>query len=586
MKYLRSYRDYLNESFHYKESTNLKYLDRIFEEDDSWKGTHDWVISGLHGETTQGYKMLGDQISLIGGPGSEGLHIYGWEDARDEKPGLVEVLKKNKTGKIICFSKGCEYLNNIAKHLSNKSNLWIIEPYGKIKIPEGVPKNQIILGPTPDRGSENFVEGNIKTPDGTDHWGSLTYAGKLIGIYKEKKEQDVLDAYYKYEDDPVKADIGSIQQFLIDMGTKSVDGTGGAVPLTRDGKFGEDTATAVAVYLYGTGSLLKPPLKSPQKITISELQTKLGVNTSGMADKKTLEAIAKKFNEIVESKVEKARNEAGGTWNEEGRSAKYGETIKNVMNGNTAPYEGTFQARQTFYRQIHELLYSNPNAEAKEAIESFGLKPINSNWFQAAAAVNQANALGAADNWNLWIISDETEAMLRYCGIELLKRNIVTAKEMLLGTLNKSFTNAKGRTVKLDKSVQGQVLDNRLVEYEQSELDKLMAGYKSRSGPDKWKSMIDGINASFGLPAAPSLISNVIKAFFGPKAAAGAGILDFFLSSTSPAYKLISNVVSGITNYFNHTFNIDDYDNRATLGKGCVAELYHGEGNFTGMNTI
>jgi hypothetical protein len=612
MKYLRSYRDYLNESSQYqrsglnrsshlksknfiKEFRNFKNSNRLFEEDDSWKERHHFIISDLHGETSPGQKMMGDQIKLIGGPGGEQMHITGWEDARSESERLVANLKRNKTGRIICIGKGCEYLGNIAKHISNKSNIWVVEPSGKINIPDGIPKNQVILGPTPNRGSENFEEGNIKTPEGTDHWGALTYAGKLIGIYSDKLISDEfkyaagsLDpAYYKYEKSPITGDIGEIQQFMIDMGTKSVDGNGGTSYLTKDGSFGEDTATAIAIYLYGTESLPKDDLKNPQKITVSELQKRLGIGVDGQAGKETLDAIAKKFNDIVKSKIGKEDSEAANnSWNSNGKSTTYGETIKNVMNGNTAPYEGTFQARQTFYRQIHELLYAKPNAEAKAAIESFNLKPIHSNWFQAAAAVNQANALGAADNWNLWIISDETEEMLRYCGVELLKRNIVTAKEMLLGTLNKSFTSAKGKTIKLDKSVQGQTLDNRLVEYEQSELNGIMSGYRSKTGPDNWKSMIDGINASFGLPAAPSLISNVIKKFFGPKAAAGAGILDFFFSANSPAYKLVSNTISGIANYFDHTFNIDNYDNRATLGKGCVAQLYNGEGSLSGMNLI
>jgi hypothetical protein len=176
--------------------------------------------------------------------------------------------------------------------------------------------------------------------------------------------------------------------------------------------------------------------------------------------------------------------------------------------------------------------------------------------------------------------------MLRYCGVQLLKKNIVTAKQMLLGTLNKTFVNAKGKNVKLDKSAQGQILDNRLVEYEQTELNKIMKTYKTEIGKDTWKSMIDGINASFGLPAAPPLIMGVIKKFFGPKTSATAGILDTFLSNTSATYRAISGIISGISNYFNHTFNIDNYDNRAVLGKGCVSEIYHGEGKFQGMNLI
>ena len=395
-------------------------------------------------------------------------------------------------------------------------------------------------------------------------------------------------AYYKYEKSPITGNAGEIQQFLIDMGTKVVDGKGGSSPLVKDWSFGKDTASAIAVYLYGGNSLLKVPLKHPQKITVSELQKKLGVKIDGKAGKETLDAVAKKFNNIVKSKIakEKSNSSAGSTWNPKGVSKRYGETIKNIMNGNTAPYEGTFQSRQTFYRQIHELLYATPNAEAKAAISSFGLKPIHSNWFQAASSVNQANALGAADNYNLWIISDDTEKMLRHCGVKLVKKNIVTAKEMLLGTLNKSFTNAQGKTVKLDKSAEGQKLDNRLVEYEQSELNKIMADYKKTVKEDSWKSMIDGINASFGLPAAPSMISNVIKNFFGPKTSATASFFDVVLSAVSPAYSGLKKAVSAISGFVDHTFNIDSYSNRSTLGKGCVAQLYHGDGKVNGINLI
>ena len=398
---------------------------------------------------------------------------------------------------------------------------------------------------------------------------------------------EALNAYHKYEKSPIKGDTGEIQQFLIDMGTKVIDGKGGFTPLKKDRDFGKLTASAVWIYLYGTGSMMKPSLEYPQQKTLKELQSKLGLKADGDAGPVTLNSIAKKLNGIVKTKLSQEKSKsAQGTWNKEGESQKYGTTIKNIMNGNTAPYQATFQSRQTFYRQIHELLYATPNKEAKAAIKSFGLKPIHSNWFQAASAVNQANALGAADNINLWIMSDDTEKMLKYCGVELLKGNIITAKQMLLGTLDKTFVNPKGKKVRLDKSAQGQTLDNRLVEYEQTELNKIMSEYKTKVGKDTWKSMIDGINASFGLPAAPTLIMNVIKKFFGPKTKATFGILDTILGSTSTAYKAISNMISGISNYFNHTFNIDNYDNRAILGKGCVSELYHGEGNFQGINLI
>lgn len=408
-------------------------------------------------------------------------------------------------------------------------------------------------------------------------------------VHLNEEADNKLNNYLKYLKSPIKGDIGEIQQFLIDMGTKVVDGKGGSTPLKKDWEFKNRTASALWSYLYGTSSMVKIPLKFPQQKTVKELQTKLGVKADGKVGSETLNAISKKINTRVKETAKKLSDDKGssaGKWNPKGVSKRYGEIIKNIMNGNTAPYEGTFQARQTFYRKIHELLYATPNAEAKAAISSFGLKPIHSNWFQAAASVNQANALGAADNYNLWIMTDDTEKMLRHCGVKLLKKNIVTAKEMLLGTLNKTFTNSKGKTIKLDKSVQGQKLDNRLVEYEQTELNKIMADYKKTVKGDSWKSMIDGINASFGLPAAPPIISNVIKNFFGPKTSSSLSFFDVFLSSISPGYIALKKTISAIAGFIDHTFNIDSYSNRSTLGKGCIAQLYHGDGKTNGINLI
>jgi len=369
---------------------------------------------------------------------------------------------------------------------------------------------------------------------------------------------------------PVTANACDIQKFLINVGHN----------ITNDCDFGNSSATAYATWRYGASE----GIKSVDTLWKRMKSAGLDVGSSSGFGPKMAAAIAKEINYQI-PRLSKCSTSSSGSWNPKGQSSKYGQLIKNIMSGNTSPYESTFDSRQTFYRLIHELLYFKPNSEAAAAISSFGLKPIHSNWFQAAAVVNQSNALGASDNVNLWIISDDTEEMLRWCGVELLKRNIVTAKEMLLGTLNKSFKTADGKTLKLDKSAQGQTLDNRLVEYEQTELKKLMDQYKS-SHTSSWKAMIDGINASFGLPAAPSVIKQVLSHWFVPQKSSTLAIIDAIATVSIPSYAPIKLAIESIANYFNHTFNIESYDHRIKMGKGCVSQLYGGTGSFSGTNLI
>jgi hypothetical protein len=144
-------------------------------------GTANILISGLHSDSSPGYKSIAQQNTLAGTD-----HVFKWEAASslDPKGLLYQVLKSNTTGQVICFSKGCEYASEIAALMSDKSNLWIVEPYGTLSIPDGVWNNHVILGPTPDRGSQNLKEGMVETPKGTDHWGALKYAGELATKYQ------------------------------------------------------------------------------------------------------------------------------------------------------------------------------------------------------------------------------------------------------------------------------------------------------------------------------------------------------------------------------------------------------------------
>lgn len=165
------------------------------------------LISGLHSETSPGYKYLGEQLALIEKHYKGRSHVFPWENARDINSGktaLGDWLKTNPNAQVVCFSKGCEFASEIADAMPNDNNLWIVEPGGTVTIPASVPKNHVILGPNPQRGSENFEEGNLRTPDGIDHWGSLEYVGKLLagtgGGKKDQTDTDNVDQDDKKQD--------------------------------------------------------------------------------------------------------------------------------------------------------------------------------------------------------------------------------------------------------------------------------------------------------------------------------------------------------------------------------------------------
>jgi hypothetical protein len=165
------------------------------------------LISGLHGETSPGYKSLREQLALIEKYYKSRSHVFSWENARDintDRTALSEWLKTNPNAQVVCFSKGCEFASEVADAMPNDNNLWIVEPGGSVTIPASVPKNHVILGPNPQRGSENFEEGNLRTPDGVDHWGSLEYVGKLLagtgGGKKDQTDTDNVDQDDKKQD--------------------------------------------------------------------------------------------------------------------------------------------------------------------------------------------------------------------------------------------------------------------------------------------------------------------------------------------------------------------------------------------------
>ena len=188
-------------------------------------------------------------------------------------------------------------------------------------------------------------------------------------------------------------------------------------------------------------------------------------------------------------------------------------SVYNALNDNHWAYRNISQ-RHAFYDFADAYLNRTSTA-------------IKSKWFKAAAIVTGRFAVGAADNLNLWYLSDNTEKFLQAGNEFLFKYNMKNFKYLMQG---KEIPGMKG--------LSGQVLDERLVEFEQKKVEEFIKSYK---GPGTLQDMIDQINSSFSAYMAPDEVKTVIQKHFTDK---------------------------GIT------FNFKNYKHRETLGKQMVADLY------------
>lgn len=102
--------------------------------------------------------------------------------------GILKTMKKNPNAKVILFSGACVYAKTVFDNIESKGNLFIVEPFGKNnetvdKIKNvnksGLPLNNIILGPTIERGN-GILQNTTLTPSGIDHLGAITFVGRMI----------------------------------------------------------------------------------------------------------------------------------------------------------------------------------------------------------------------------------------------------------------------------------------------------------------------------------------------------------------------------------------------------------------------
>jgi hypothetical protein len=141
------------------------------------------LMGGL--DNRSGDKNISQQVELLksnmGGKNVIG-HRY------NDFSGVEKSILKNPDSYVVLFSAGCSHSSKIASLISDKSKLFIVEPFASSSntassvqnaVSKGVPSGNVIVGPSTARGA-GVVSGATKTPSGTSHWGALKFVGSLI----------------------------------------------------------------------------------------------------------------------------------------------------------------------------------------------------------------------------------------------------------------------------------------------------------------------------------------------------------------------------------------------------------------------
>lgn len=105
---------------------------------------------------------------------------------KDDIANILNALRQNPKTPVFLFSAGCRQAFNLANDPNiDKQKLFMIEPSVasagtkstvEAAIGSGVPSRNVFAGPTAGRGLG--IAGASRTPNGVDHFGSLTYVGR------------------------------------------------------------------------------------------------------------------------------------------------------------------------------------------------------------------------------------------------------------------------------------------------------------------------------------------------------------------------------------------------------------------------
>ncbi|MEW5675603.1 hypothetical protein ABGT15_04765 [Flavobacterium enshiense] len=234
-------------------------------------------------------------------------------------------------------------------------------------------------------------------------------------------------------------------------------------------------------------------------------------------------------------------------------STFWNASIYNTKKGNDYLYN-TIEQRQAYY------LFADAYLKTKGII---------SEWFDAAARVTMGSikdslqgetALGAAEQLNLWYLSNDTEEFLKQGNKYLFSDNMKNVKLLLegKGKLSGEFIDAKGKKQSF-KGLTKQELDLKLVEFEQSLVQeyinssfndlnnsfmkKSLDEVAYTSGNKEYDAIVKQVNENFSHWMAPDIIQEIMEEHFMEKK------------------KL--------------TFNFAKYEDRVKLGQIMVKKLYY-----------
>ena len=101
---------------------------------------------------------------------------------------VLNAIKENPNAYVVLFSAGCGYASTISKQMTDKTKLFIVEPYAtssntaksvQTAVANGTPSKNVIVGPNSNRGA-GVVANATKTPSDSGHWTALKNVGNLI----------------------------------------------------------------------------------------------------------------------------------------------------------------------------------------------------------------------------------------------------------------------------------------------------------------------------------------------------------------------------------------------------------------------
>jgi LAS superfamily LD-carboxypeptidase LdcB/peptidoglycan hydrolase-like protein with peptidoglycan-binding domain len=101
---------------------------------------------------------------------------------------VLNAIKENPNAYVVLFSAGCGYASTISKQMTDKTKLFIVEPYAtssntaksvQTAVANGTPSKNVVVGPNSNRGG-GVVANATKTPSDLGHWGALKNLGNII----------------------------------------------------------------------------------------------------------------------------------------------------------------------------------------------------------------------------------------------------------------------------------------------------------------------------------------------------------------------------------------------------------------------